>query len=108
MPRVTPLRLVVMICNSSLAGCAASSASTPGGDPVPRDVTAVSPGATVYARSCAGCHGDAGKGGSAERIAGHPAWATRDVLKLPVGPMSGVKLPAEDRDAVANYVAGLK
>ena len=34
--------------------------------------------------------------------------ATREVLKLPVGPMSSIKLSAEERGAVASYVAGLK
>jgi mono/diheme cytochrome c family protein len=63
------------------------------------------PGAALYAEHCAGCHGGTGRGGSARRIAGKPAWETSVIVKARVGQMSQVRLSAE---AVAKYVAGLK
>jgi mono/diheme cytochrome c family protein len=70
---MTVARSLLLLLAGSLGGCAATSTSSSGGAQETKDVSAASDGATVYTQSCAACHGDGGKGGSAKRIAGHPA-----------------------------------
>ena len=106
--RFIPVPLLVALVGCSLAACATTSSPAAAGEQTPKVATAAPDGAALYSQNCAACHGDTGRNGSAKHIAGHPALATREVLKLPVGPMSSIKLSAEERDAVASYVAGLK
>ena len=106
--RLTLVPLLVVFVGCSLAACATTSSPAAAGEQTPGKATVAPDGAALYAQSCAACHGDTGRNGSAKHIAGHPAVATREVLKIPVGPMSSIKLSAEERDAVATYVAGLK
>jgi mono/diheme cytochrome c family protein len=94
--------LLLALAGFFLAACA----TAPSGNPVPQSPAL--DGAALYAEHCAGCHGGTGRGGSARRIAGKPAWETSVVVKARVGPMSQVRLSAEEADAVAKYVAGLK
>jgi len=75
--------------------------STPG-------FVAAAEGATVYAKSCAHCHGADGKAGSGKPIAGEAASFVKEVVEFHPPPMDKMKLSVADTDAVAKYVAGLK
>jgi mono/diheme cytochrome c family protein len=64
-------------------------------------------GAAIYKKYCASCHGASGEGGSGVAVAGKQAAFVKEVVEFHPPPMNKLKLPADDLDAVAKYVAGL-
>ncbi|HVP66322.1 MAG TPA: cytochrome c [Anaeromyxobacteraceae bacterium] len=65
-------------------------------------------GAAIYAKSCASCHGEDGKGGTAPPVAGKSAAFVAEVLGMHAPAMKVGKLSAADAGAVAKYVAAMK
>jgi mono/diheme cytochrome c family protein len=65
-------------------------------------------GAAVYKKHCASCHGASGQGGSGVAVAGKAAAFVKEVVEFHPPPMTKLKLPADEVDAVARFVAGLK
>lgn len=94
-----------------------------GGVPCARAADALPDGKAIYARRCAGCHGEDGKGqtkpGKKYKIANLAdpswplAWSPERVHKVIVDgvpgqmPAWGAKLSAAEIDAVARYVLAL-
>jgi len=64
-------------------------------------------GAAVYKKLCASCHGPSGEGGSGVAVAGKAAAFVKEVVEFHPPPMTKLKLPADELDAVSKYVAGL-
>jgi mono/diheme cytochrome c family protein len=66
-------------------------------------------GAAVYSKHCASCHGPAGKGTPAGvSVVGKTAAFVKEVVEFHPPPMTKLKLPGDDVDAVAKYVAAFK
>jgi cytochrome c551 len=64
-------------------------------------------GAAVYKKQCASCHGASGEGGSGPAVAGKQAAFVKEVVEFHPPPMTKLKLPGDETDAVAKYVAAL-
>ncbi len=67
-----------------------------------------SDGAAVYKKSCATCHGAAGKGATGPAIAGKPAKAVAAIVNAHPAPMTDIQLTPDATAAVARYVSSLK
>jgi mono/diheme cytochrome c family protein len=62
----------------------------------------------TYKKSCASCHGDDGKGGTAPAIAGKPTSVVAGVVNAHPPPMNKIELTPDQIAAVSRYVSALK
>jgi mono/diheme cytochrome c family protein len=90
-----------------------TSPAAPSAPPASASSSAAAPdGATLFAQNCAGCHGDAGKGGKrAPTLAGGHKAADQVASIVAKGkgkmPAFGTRLKAAEIDEVAKYVSTL-
>ncbi|AEB12899.1 c-type cytochrome [Marinithermus hydrothermalis] len=94
---------------SEVAGSAEAAQEETVGEGAPVDEALFAQGETIYASSCAACHGAEGVGGFAPQFAGNPALAdTEAVLKTIYEGRGGMpafnQFSAEELAAIATYI----